>query len=116
MFKFFESLRVSLVAGQANKHFRNQRYREALERAEHALSLGLNVNFALLCLLIAGKSRVHLGEVDRAEEYLKYARELLAPRLAAQPDAPHLQNIAADIERYLDSIERHRRGENQPDE
>ena len=111
MFKFFDSLRASLVVGQANKHFRNQRYRDALARAEHALGLGVNENFALLCLLIAGKSRVHLGDVDRAEEALKRAREMLAPRLAAQPDAPHLQNIVADIERYLDSIERHRRGD-----
>ena len=110
MFEFFASLRASLVVGQANKHFRNQRYREALARAEHALGLaGLNVNFALLCLLIAGKSRVHLGEVDRAEEELKRANELLAPRLAAQPDAPHLRNIVADIERYLEAIEKHRR-------
>lgn len=116
MFEFFASLRASLVVGQANKHFRNQRYRDALARAEHALGLGLNENFALLCLLIAGKSRVHLGDVDRAEDELRRARELIAPRLAAQPDSPHVQNIVEDIERYLNTIEKHRRGETQADD
>ncbi len=110
MFKFLESLHASFVVGQANKHFRNERYRDALERAERALALELNENFTWLCLLIAGKSRVHLGDVDRAEEQLRRAQAMLAPRLERQPESQHLQHIVADLERYLDAIERHRSG------
>ncbi len=110
MFKFFESLHASLVVGQASKHLRNERYRDALERAERALSLDLNENFTWSCLLIAGKSRVHLGDVDRAEAQLHEAREILAPRLERQPESTHLRHIVDEIDRYLDAIERHRVG------
>lgn len=101
-------MHASLVVGQASKHFRNQRYRDALERAERAVTLGPDENLLLLARILAGKSRVHLGEVDCAEADLTRARDMLAPRLAAQPDSPHLQNIVADIERYLDAIAEHR--------
>lgn len=110
MIKFFANLRASLIVGQANKHLQNQRYRDALERAERALKLDLNENFTWSCLLIAGKSRVHLGDVDRAEEQLERARAILAPRLECQPDSTHLRHILEDIERYLDAIERQRDG------
>ncbi len=115
MFKFFENLRASLIVGQASKHLQNQRYRDALERAERALKLDLNENFTWSCLLIAGKSRVHLGDVDRAEEQLERARAMLAPRLERQPDSTHLRHILEDIERYLDAIQRHR-DESVPDD
>lgn len=108
MFKFLESLRASLVAGQANKHFYNRRYRDALERAERGLALQPNENLTWLCLSIAGKSRVHLGDVERAEQQLSRAHELLAPRLEQHPDSTHLRHILEDIERYLDAVERHR--------
>lgn len=108
--RFFQSLRASLVAGQANKHFRNQRYRDALECAERGLALRPDENLTWLCLSIAGKSRVHLGDVDRAEEQLRQAHALLAPRFERQHDSTHLRHILEDIERYLDTIERHRAG------
>ena len=111
MFRFLESLRASLLVGQASKHLRNERYRDALERAERALTLDLNENFTWSCLLIAGKSRVHLGDLDRAEEQLRKAREMLEPRRERQPDSTHLRHILEDIERYLDAIERHRAGQ-----
>ena len=111
MFKFLESLHASLIVGQASKHLQNQRYRDALERAEHALRLDLNENFTWSCLLIAGKSRVHLGDIDRAEPQLERARSMLAPRLEREPDSMHLRHILEDIEHYLDAIERHRAGQ-----
>ena len=105
MFKFFNSLRVALLLGKAQKRFDQRRFAETLECTQRARKLDLDAHFQLLCYSLEGKARAHLGDLDNALEPLRAAAEIARRLLQAGTPSPHLQNIERDIASYIDKIE-----------
>ena len=104
--KFLNSIRASMLLGKGHKYLQKGRYKEALEKALKAQNLELEEQFEWLCHSIEGKSRYHLGDQENALVSLRRAEGILSSKLEKEQASEHLQNIMADIKRYIEKIER----------
>lgn len=106
MFRFFNSLRVALLLGKAQKRFDQRRFAETLECTQKAQKLDLDAHFKLLCYSLEGKARAHLGDFENALEPLRAADDIARQLLQSETHSPHLQNIERDIASYIEKIEK----------